>query len=298
MRKNAKWWGAAALGAVACVSVVTAARADQKTERLDVTSQALLDTGDECLKSVRDKGTKYELTPACNALSALSMKYIEAGGALSQTPDKYELLLKLQRERPQCSTRVADRPAEAERLKVDVVGASLERQPDRVHETVFHVAASAARSESHEANPCGRLDVNDVRPRETAPQGDAQGHEVRELVRHVLNAVPEIEKRPADALELLTEPRQFLRSHAHHPGVDEVAEAMRAVDIQPGIGDGPRVLVRVLCERSRLPNRVEEGAESRVCEVSDHDREAGALDPYAVTVLKAGRGDPQERVER
>lgn len=69
--------------AIGTVFVASLACADQKSERLDVTSQALLESSDECLNAVRDKGTKYEATPACNALSSLSMKYIEAGGATS-----------------------------------------------------------------------------------------------------------------------------------------------------------------------------------------------------------------------
>jgi len=80
---------AVAAGLVALVSAVGGSSTDAK---LEATTGALSDSAEECLLSVRDHGTKYDATPACNALGALSMKYVQATHAdLSGAPLKYRL---------------------------------------------------------------------------------------------------------------------------------------------------------------------------------------------------------------
>lgn len=63
---------------------------DGYNQRLEDTAKAFTKSADECLYAVRDHQKKYQTEPNCVALDALSSLYIEAGGALKSTPDKFE----------------------------------------------------------------------------------------------------------------------------------------------------------------------------------------------------------------
>ena len=56
-----------------------------------MTAEALSKSADQCLLDVRDRKLKYETSPNCTALSALSMQYVEAGGFQDDPPPAYAL---------------------------------------------------------------------------------------------------------------------------------------------------------------------------------------------------------------
>lgn len=59
---------------------------------LDAASRAIERSADECLLSVRDRGTRYNETPACLALGSLAMGYIEATrGWKHEEPAQYRV---------------------------------------------------------------------------------------------------------------------------------------------------------------------------------------------------------------
>lgn len=60
--------------------------------RLEMSARTLSKSAEECLLDVRDRKMKYEKSPSCTSLGALSMQYIEAGGFTADTPAKYELI--------------------------------------------------------------------------------------------------------------------------------------------------------------------------------------------------------------
>jgi hypothetical protein len=59
---------------------VTGCFLNNKDEKLKNFAKALSKAADECLYDVRDSGFKYDKSPNCTSLGALSELYIEAGG--------------------------------------------------------------------------------------------------------------------------------------------------------------------------------------------------------------------------
>lgn len=53
---------------------------------LTAAAQALHASAESCLLSVRDSQAKYDESPPCNALKALSLSYTQAGGFTDEEP--------------------------------------------------------------------------------------------------------------------------------------------------------------------------------------------------------------------
>lgn len=71
----------------------TACKGDSNPE-LEAAANAMTRSADACLLSVRDRHTKYEETPSCTALSALSMEFMRAEDEddNKETPLRYQLM--------------------------------------------------------------------------------------------------------------------------------------------------------------------------------------------------------------
>lgn len=61
------------------------------TETQRATSKALLDASEKCVYDVRDKNIKYDSSPNCTSLGALSQQYINAGGGAPDTSLEVEV---------------------------------------------------------------------------------------------------------------------------------------------------------------------------------------------------------------
>jgi hypothetical protein len=59
---------------------------------LGSTSHALLEAASMCLYDVRDRQLTYELSHSCTSLGGLAEEFIEAGGFVNETPDKYKII--------------------------------------------------------------------------------------------------------------------------------------------------------------------------------------------------------------
>ena len=55
------------------------------------TVKALMNASEKCVYDVRDKNIKYESSRNCNAMSALSLHYINAGGGRPDAPLETEI---------------------------------------------------------------------------------------------------------------------------------------------------------------------------------------------------------------
>lgn len=77
-------------GVVLVVGAIFFATRGDDDPKLDATSRALSRSADQCLYAVRDEHQKYRDAPDCTALRTLSYAYLEAGGGMTKTPDKYE----------------------------------------------------------------------------------------------------------------------------------------------------------------------------------------------------------------
>lgn len=61
------------------------------SEAQKATSKALRDASEKCVHDVRDRNIKYDRSPNCTSLGALSQQYIDAGGGRSDTPLEVEI---------------------------------------------------------------------------------------------------------------------------------------------------------------------------------------------------------------
>ena len=61
------------------------------SETQKATSRALLQASEKCVYDVRDKSMKYDSSPNCTALGALSHQYINAGGGSPETSLEVEI---------------------------------------------------------------------------------------------------------------------------------------------------------------------------------------------------------------
>jgi hypothetical protein len=79
--------------AVLAVSLVaTAACSPRDDGALAAAAKALHSSAESCLLSVRDSRAKYEESPPCNALRALSLSYTQAGGFTDEEPNDSKVL--------------------------------------------------------------------------------------------------------------------------------------------------------------------------------------------------------------
>ena len=67
-------------------------------DRLAETASPVESSAEDCLTTVRDRGSKYDSTPACVALDALAMRDTEARRHREPPPAKYELLFEQARK--------------------------------------------------------------------------------------------------------------------------------------------------------------------------------------------------------
>lgn len=82
----ARFLGAACASAFLTSCARGAASAEQRAS-----VKALLSTSEQCVYDVRDRGMKYESSQNCNALGALSLQYVSAGGGSSGAPLETEI---------------------------------------------------------------------------------------------------------------------------------------------------------------------------------------------------------------
>lgn len=74
----------------AIVTATVGACADHA--RLELVANAFSDAAEKCLLDVRDRKIKYDKSPSCTSLEALSKQYIDAGGMWNDTPAKSALV--------------------------------------------------------------------------------------------------------------------------------------------------------------------------------------------------------------
>lgn len=61
------------------------------SESQKATSRVLLQASEKCVHDVRDTGVKYDASPNCTALGALSQQYVNAGGGAPDAPLEVEI---------------------------------------------------------------------------------------------------------------------------------------------------------------------------------------------------------------
>jgi hypothetical protein len=61
------------------------------SEMQKATSRALLDASEKCVHDVRDRKLKFDTSPNCTSLGALSQQYINAGGGRLDTSLEVEI---------------------------------------------------------------------------------------------------------------------------------------------------------------------------------------------------------------
>ena len=79
------------LAAIAYAAILAGCSLSGPSTEQKVASKALLDASERCVHDVRDKNIKYERSPNCTSLKALSLQYIKTGGARAESALETEI---------------------------------------------------------------------------------------------------------------------------------------------------------------------------------------------------------------
>ena len=79
------------LAAIAYAAILAGCSLSGPSTEQKVASKTLLDPSERCVHDVRDKNIKYERSPNCASLKALSLQYIKTGGARAESALETEI---------------------------------------------------------------------------------------------------------------------------------------------------------------------------------------------------------------